>query len=772
MIKDQFSLLKSDPEQLEKLIQSEARFRMMVDTSPALIWESDNDSSSDYFNQTWLDFTGRTIEQERGLGWLDGVHPDDRAHCIKTYLDAFKKERKFTMQYRLRCIDGRYYWMLDIGTPRYDSTGIFVGYIGSCVNINEKKLADEALRESEEKFRYIAENTFDGIVIFDASQQVKYISPAYLKQLGFSTEEGNTLTSEDIFEMIHPDEKDALFAEIFESINLKLESLSYSFRIKTKAGNYIWRQDNASFQYDGEGNYLGATVICRDITELKRNIVLQDEAKHRISSIATQLPGVIFQYKLRPDGSSCFPYASESIKNIYGISPEDLLQDATKLFSRIHRDDYSDLVSAISASAQQLSVWQSEFRVISEDGSCKTIFGTAVPQLEEDGAVLWHGFISDVTESRKIQEKFNRLSIAVAQSPILTTITDLEGNIEYVNQKFTDVTGYSAAETLGKNLRNFKNGFSSPDEYNVIWNTLLREGIWQGAFQNRKKNGELFWESGSISAILNTKGEITHFLEVKKDATDRRQIEETLEKYAAQLKSSNAELENFAYLASHDLQEPLRMINSFLNMLKRRLGNTLDAESLKFIDFAVEGSDRMKMLINDLLEYSRIGINKDQFTIINLDKLAQYIQSILKLTIEKTNAIIQVGPLPVINANKTLIYNLFLNLVENALKYSCKHKPVIEIGYREEKQEWVFYVKDNGIGIRPEYFEKIFIIFKRLHGKGDYPGTGIGLAICKKITDIHKGRIWVESEPEKGSTFYFSIPKLPEPVMPATITSE
>jgi chemotaxis family two-component system sensor kinase Cph1 len=131
-----------------------------------------------------------------------------------------------------------------------------------------------------------------------------------------------------------------------------------------------------------------------------------------------------------------------------------------------------------------------------------------------------------------------------------------------------------------------------------------------------------------------------------------------------------------------------------------------------------------------------------------------------------------VGPLPVINANKTLIYNLFLNLVENALKYSCKHKPVIEIGYREEKQEWVFYVKDNGIGIRPEYFEKIFIIFKRLHGKGDYPGTGIGLAICKKITDIHKGRIWVESEPEKGSTFYFSIPKLPEPVMPATITSE
>jgi PAS domain S-box-containing protein len=769
MNKDPFSLLRGDPEKLEKLIQSEARFRMMVDTSPALIWESRNDSSADYFNKTWLDFTGRSIDEERGLGWLDGVHPDDKAGCIKTYLEAFKEEKKFTMQYRLRCNDGRYYWMLDNGTPCYDSTGIFVGYMGSCINMNEKKMATEALRESEEKFRYIAENTFDGIVVFDASQQIKYVSPAYLKQLGYSMEAEISRTGNDIFTMIHPDERDALFTKIGEAIRLKLEGLSYSFRIKTKAGNYIWRQDNASFQYDALGNYQGATVICRDITELKKITALQDEAKHRISRIATQLPGVIYQYRLLPDGSSCFPYVSESVKNIYGVSREEIQQDAAKLFSRIHRDDYATVVAAIGASAQQLSLWQCEFRIIAADGIYKTIFGTAEPQLEEDGTVLWHGFISDVTESRKIQEKFNQLSIAVAQSPILTVITDVAGNIEYVNQKFTDVTGYSAAETLGKNLRSFKNGFSSPDEFNAIWNTVLKEGIWQGAFQNRKKNGELFWESGSISAILNTRGEITHFLEVKKDATERRQIEETLEKYATELKISNAELENFAYLASHDLQEPLRMISSFLNLLKRRQGHVLDKESTKFIDFAVEGADRMETLIHDLLEYSRVGGNKEKFTTTDLNELWPYVQEVFKLTIEKKNAIIRIGPLPVIIANKTLLNNLFLNLIENALKYSHKNNPIIEVGYTEEKQEWIFYVKDNGIGIRPEYFEKIFIIFKRLHVKGDYPGTGIGLAICKKIVDIHKGRIWVESEPGNGSEFYFTIPKLPEP---ATIAAE
>jgi len=243
------------------------------------------------------------------------------------------------------------------------------------------------------------------------------------------------------------------------------------------------------------------------------------------------------------------------------------------------------------------------------------------------------------------------------------------------------------------------------------------------------------------------------------DITERKNAGKKIEQQNKELAISNIELEQFAYVASHDLQEPLRMVTSFMNLLEKRMGGQLDDTNKKYIHFAADGAMRMRILIQDLLLYSRVGTNKESFTVTNLNEVMQYVNHLLEEDIKKNQAVITVKPLPVISANKTLISQLFVNLITNALKYHGDKHSEIEVGHAEEPDNWIFYVKDNGIGIDPKFFDKIFIIFKRLHNKDEYSGTGIGLAICKKIVEIHKGKIWVESKPAKGSTFYFSIPK-------------
>ncbi len=243
------------------------------------------------------------------------------------------------------------------------------------------------------------------------------------------------------------------------------------------------------------------------------------------------------------------------------------------------------------------------------------------------------------------------------------------------------------------------------------------------------------------------------------DITNRKRDEERLRKYAEELQTSNSQLERFAHVASHDLQEPLRMVSSFLSLLAARLAERLDAQSRQYIDFAVDGAERMKVLIRDLLAYSRVGSKTEEFTAVDLNIVLQHVQQDLSERISETAASIHVDPLPVVHARQPLVNQLWQNLLANALKY-CKVKPDISIGYSDEPGCFVFHIKDNGIGIDPRYFEKIFIIFQRLHNRSDYSGTGIGLAISKKIVELHGGKIWVESAPGKGSTFYFTIPKI------------
>jgi len=237
------------------------------------------------------------------------------------------------------------------------------------------------------------------------------------------------------------------------------------------------------------------------------------------------------------------------------------------------------------------------------------------------------------------------------------------------------------------------------------------------------------------------------------------EMKSNLQHQTEELKASNKELERFAYVASHDLQEPLRMVSSFLHLVVKKLEGKLDDQTKQYIDFAVDGSDRMKVLIQDLLQYSRIGTNKEVISNVDCKGIMNEVRTILSVSIKESDTQLIVHELPVVKGVHTQILQLFQNLVANAIKYHGKEKPVIEIGYKNVGRYFEFYVKDNGIGIDPKFFDRIFIIFQRLHNKSEYSGTGIGLSICKKIVEKHGGKIRVESVPGKGSIFYFSLPK-------------
>ena len=373
----------------------------------------------------------------------------------------------------------------------------------------------------------------------------------------------------------------------------------------------------------------------------------------------------------------------------------------------------------------------------------------------------------DTSERRKSQEE--KISLLETLQKSVNEIYTYNPDtllFEYVNDAALKNLGYSEEEIYRLSAIDLK-PMQTRDSFRDLLMPLnigKKEKIVY-EFIHQRKDGSRYPAESHIQ--LTRRGDRAVYLAVVLDITERkrselitRQLNIDLEKRAAELTASNSELERFAFVASHDLQEPLRMVSSFLTLLKKKLGDNIDPVNKKYIDFAVDGADRMKKLIHDLLEYSRTVNKTEAFEMVDCNNIMVNVRKLFALSIIESQATLVVNSLPVIQAVQTEIQQLFQNIVGNALKYHNDTPLKIEVGCFEEGEFWKFYIKDNGLGIDPKYFEKIFIIFQRLHNKSEYSGTGIGLSVCKKIVNRHCGQIWVTSEIGKGSTFYFTIQKI------------
>jgi PAS domain S-box-containing protein len=327
--------------------------------------------------------------------------------------------------------------------------------------------------------------------------------------------------------------------------------------------------------------------------------------------------------------------------------------------------------------------------------------------------------------------------------------------------------GYNLDELIGETPKILQGELTNQSEVERMNRVLTQGQPIEVELINYRKNGESYWVNIAIAPIKNDLGLVTHWIAIQKEITLRKKEEanlnrlnQELAKRALDLNNSNKELERFAYVASHDLQEPLRMVSSFLSLLEKKYQGELDETGNRYIHFAVDGAERMKRLIYDLLEYSRVSTNKETVGSTNMSEIVNELLETFVVSIEELNAVISFQQLPILhNTRRTLMFQLMQNLIGNALKYHGEQPPFIRISATEEPEQWIFAVQDNGIGIKPIFAEKIFVIFQRLHNRDQYSGTGIGLSICKKIVELHGGKIWVESELGKGATFYFSIRK-------------
>jgi PAS domain S-box-containing protein len=406
-----------------------------------------------------------------------------------------------------------------------------------------------------------------------------------------------------------------------------------------------------------------------------------------------------------------------------------------------------------------------EKRYVKKDGSVVWVQFTMVVERGADGRPKYEiAIYDDITARRQAEEALRqseerfRRTFELAGSGLAQV--SLDGRFLRVNPRVCEIFGYSERELCALTVKDI----SHPEDRDLADEPRARviAGELNSARLEKRylrKDGKLIWVSIAIAMERDAEGRALYAISVLDDVTERKQAEEALRQAHEELKRSNSELEQFAYVASHDLQEPLRMVSSYTQLLVRRYRDKLDNDATEFMAYIVDGAARMKQLIEDLLAYSRVGTKATEFRPVELEKSVRRAIGNLKASIDESGAAVSHDPLPTLPVDEVQLAQVFQNLMGNALKFRSASAPRIHVGVNERQDHWEIAVRDNGIGIEPQYFERIFMLFQRLHNKGEYPGTGIGLAIVKKVIERHGGQVRVESKLGEGSAFIFTLPK-------------
>jgi PAS domain S-box-containing protein len=617
-----------------------------------------------------------------------------------------------------------------------------------------RSLAAEKLRESEEKYRSLIDGVQDyAIFTLDPGGKVASWNAGAERIKGYKAEE---IIGQN-FSRFYPQ------ADIDEGKPEKELQLAVTsgrseiehWRVR-KDGSRFWASVVITAARDSAGRLLGFSEISRDISERK-----ETEAKYRglleaapDAMVVVNAAGEIVLLNLQAEkqlGYHRDELVGQKVKNIIpeGFA-ERLIADGTR--------------TAADALAQQIGTGI-ELIARRKDGSDFPIEIMLSP-LESTEGILVTAAIRDISVRKAAEghlaQMEGRYRGLLEAAPDAMVVVNQSGEIVLLNVQAEKQFGYRRDELLGQKVKNIiPEGFAErliADGTRTAAEALAQQIGTGIELRGRRKYGSEFPIEIMLSPLESPEGILV--TAAIRDITERKKSEERLVKTVGELKRSNDELQQFAYVASHDLQEPLRMVASYTQLLAKRYTGLLDSDADEFIAYAVDGSKRMQGLIQDLLAYSRAGTNGKDLHQISSEKALKDALANLRATIQDSGALVTHDLLPVITTDDTQLTQVFQNLVGNAIKYRSAEVPRVHVSAtKNDRKEWTFSVRDNGLGIDPQYFERIFVLFQRLHGRKEFEGTGIGLTICKKIVERLGGRIWVESQPEKGSTFYFALPE-------------
>lgn len=670
----------------------------------------------------------------------------------------------------------------------------------ACVNASlkaeniERKRAEEALRKSEELWRDIFENNPTMYFMIDAAGTVVSVNPFGAEQLGYTVAE---LVGHSVLNVFH----DADRQRAQENVGLCLEQLgrtmSWEIRKVRKDGSMLWVRETAKAVARRPGHPI-VLIVCEDITERK-------EAQDKLQSSEAFL---VEGQRISHTGSWSWNIPtgkliwSEEHCRIFGFDPKEVEPTFSRFMERVHPEDRSFVQQILDAAVRERSDFSCEFRILLPDGTLKHVHGVGRPLAKESGDIEdYNGTTMDITARKRVEEALRereaRIRRLVDSNIIGVFFWNLRGGMTDANDAFLQITGYARQDLLSGHLDWIR---MTPPEYRAVDAQAIEElgrsgktaryekefirkdgsrvPILLGAalLEGSQENGVAFVLDLTIrkraeEALRKAHNELERRVlertsELKEsnqrleiEVAERKQAEAILAERSRELARSNAELEQLAYVASHDLQEPLRMVASYLQLLSQRYKHRLDTDADEFIGFAVDGAKRMQALIEDLLEYSRVGTKTKPAQPTSSAEALERALDALHLSITESGARIRHDALPMVIGDALQLTQLFQNLIGNAIKFRSDQPPEIRIRAEPEAGFWRFSLQDNGIGIDPEYFDRIFVMFQRLHGRRAYSGTGIGLAICKKIVERHGGHIWVEPAPGAGSVFKFTLPR-------------
>ncbi len=477
------------------------------------------------------------------------------------------------------------------------------------------------------------------------------------------------------------------------------------------------------------------------------------EADQRYRSLVEQSPDAIVLHR-----AGTMEYLNPAAVRLFGAKRAgDLI--GKSILERIHPDHRALVQSRIDRLLQGRRIQRKELKVIDMHG--REVDVEATGALVKPGGAI-QTILRDVSKRKRADEALRKSEaryrelVELLHEGIL--IVDPEGVVTFANPRIAEMFGYPLEDLIGQSLLSL----ADPENVEIVRHRIvrrkqnLRDSCEVSLF---RKDGSRLYGSLQVSPLVDDRGGDVGSLASLVDITERKLAEERLRIYAENLKRSNEDLERFAYVSSHDLQEPLRTIVSFTQLLERKYRGQMGQEADEYIGYIVDAGKQMQALINDLLEYSRITTRARPSGTVDTEQVLQEVLASLQLQIEESRASVTHDPLPRVKADPSQLRQVFQNLVANAIKFRQAEEPLrIQVSARTAEGMAEFAVVDNGIGIEPQYFDRIFIIFQRLHGRERYPGTGIGLALCKRIVERHGGCIWVESEPGKGTAFHFTLP--------------
>lgn len=781
---------------------SEAAFTSLADNISQMVWLADRAGARYWYNKRWYDYSGTTPKEMQGNGWQKIHHADHLERVLQKMQHARDTGEAMEDTFPLKAMNGEYRWFLTRVIPILNSTGEIIKWIGTNTDVNDQhKQAEELIgnvRESGDLMKSIFRSAPDAVITIDSNDIICSWNPQAEAIFGWTENEvlGNTLTKTIFPERYHEAQSQDIkhFLKTGEGPMLN-KPIEISAVRKDQTEFYVELKISSAKLHDGF-IFIG---FIRDITVRK-------EAEEIIKNKSLQLAEA---QQMAHIGSWEWDFSrnkiewSDELYRIFGFAPHEFKSTFEHYLEQIHPDDRQMLQQTVEQAFKDHSPYDIVHRILMRDGSVRFISGKGKVIIDNAGnAVRMAGTAQDITAQKKyeteLKESEERFFKMFDRNPVPMVLAEIKTNtITYANDLFYSAFGYSKEEVVGNTSKGL--GIIAPEEYKRVIKLILQllkeersieevqklsteeiedllnrlkqtEEMKNFEIMYTRKNGETF--PALVSYETMRLGDKSYTIRSYQDITERRKAEVQLKLQNEQLEKMNKELESFAYVSSHDLQEPLRKIQTYVSLITERENDNLSEKGKEQLRRMNKAAKRMRTLIEDLLAFSRTNRNEGIFKITDLDILAAEVKDDLKEELLQKNGTLDVGEMCMVKVISFQMRQLLHNLIGNSLKFSKPDTPP-RIKITCESKEGRFYniaqlqpqteyfhlrLSDNGIGFEPQYSQKIFEVFQRLHGKDELPGTGIGLAIVKKIVDNHNGVITATGDKGQGATFNVYIP--------------